>query len=319
MMRVVRRPSARPQRASREAGSLRRVRTRGFTLLEVMIALAIMAVLSLLTAQALKSGIENKNFVSSEIGRDARLADTLRILRADIAQAFHYQDIFCKMANEVNSTPTPTPGPGGAPPPAVPAGPIGIGTASGAAPGSTPKPCPPDVTGFVGNENSLYFTALSNVRTIRDIQESDQAKIGYFLKSCRSSKNKGASSQCLYRAITPILDEDVDKPGPETLLLENVEEFKLRYLGPKHDDFVTSWKTGKNGDDSTRENFPYAVEITLTIHDKNNPKDRPATQTVLAPINFENNPKPKSEKTQDGTAPTPAGQSNVPSFPGKKN
>ena len=79
------------------------------------------------------------------------------------------------------------------------------------------------------------------------------------------------------------------------MLVENVEELKFRFLGPEREDFVDTWKTGKNGDELTKDKFPYAVEITLTIHDKNNPKDRAETQTTLVSLNFENNPKKKKD------------------------
>ncbi len=261
-------------------------RHAGFTLLEVMVALAIMAILSLLTTQAIRSGISNKNLVTSEIDRESRLNDALRIMRADIAAAFHYQDIHCKLTNAIQAQPTP--GAAGGPPRSSP------GAAWGVEPTATPKPCPPNYTGFIGNPDSLFFTTLSNVRTIRDEQTSDQAKVGYYVKSCRLPGPRGLiTSQCLFRASSPILDDELDKPGPETMLLENVEEFKLRYLGPEHQDYVDTWRTGKDGNDVTRDKFPYAVEITLTVHDKNNPKDRPATQTILAPIRFENNPRPE--------------------------
>jgi prepilin-type N-terminal cleavage/methylation domain-containing protein len=273
---------------------------KGFTLLEVMIALAIMAVLSLLSTQAFKSAIDSRAFVSRELNRDSQMADTLRIIRNDIQQAFHYQDIFCKMENDLLTPPTPTPGPNGGavqqPPPLqqslVP---------GGAAPGPTPKPCPVNFTGFIGDKESVYFTALSNVRTLRDSQESDQAKIGYFVKSCRTRGPKPVATQCLYRSVSPILDEDLDKPGQATLLLENVEEFKIRYLGPEREDFVDTWKTGKNGDDISKDKFPYAIEVTLTIIDHSDPKDRAETQTTLIPIFFQNNPKKKTQSPNQGT------------------
>jgi len=276
----------------------------GFTLLEVMVALMIMAVLSILTGQTLKSAIDNKSFVSKEISRDAQLADTLRIMRADIGAAFHYQNIDCKLRNDLNPSPPPA---------------SGIGqqaliqpvTAPGAA--GTPHPCPPDVTGFIGSSDSIYFTSLSNTRTITDSQESDQAKIGYYLKSCHSKLTK-SPGQCLYRSTSPLLDEDIDKPGAETLLLENVQDFKLRYLGPQHEDYVSEWKTGKNSSDEVSKlNFPYAVEITLTIFDKSNRLDHAATQMVLAPIYFENNPK----KPGSGPSPTPGAQAQPAGAPAK--
>ena len=266
----------------------------GFTLIEIMVALLILSVLTMLTAQSYKAAIDNRNFVSKEISRDAQLADTLRIMRNDIAAAFHYQNIFCKMDQDLASGGT-NPNAAAAPAQNQPfTG--GFGNGQQASPSGSPSPCPPAVTGFVGSTDSLYFTSLSNTRTLRDSQESDQAKVGYFLKSCKSHATK-SQTQCLYRAISPLLDEKIETPGPESLLLENVEEFKLRYLGPKHEDYLDEWKTATaasagGSDDVAKVNFPYAVEITLTILDKGNPKEKPLTQTVLAPNYFVNNPPP---------------------------
>ena len=155
----------------------------------------------------------------------------------------------------------------------------------------------------------MYFTTLSNIRTVQDSQVSDQAKIGYFIKSCKAREpgNKVVQAKCLYRSISPYLDEYVDKPGEETVLLEHVDQFKLRYLGPGRGtstdlEYVETWKTGKAGDAITKANFPYAVEVTLSIDDKNNPKAKRVTASALIPIRFPNNP----PKNKDGTPGTEA-------------
>ena len=275
----------------------------GFTLIEVMVALTIMAVLAVLTSQAMKSAVDNRVALSAEISRDQRLADTLRLMRSDIANAFHYRDLNIQMLNEIlKPTPDPNaansgqPGGFGAPPAGgAPAAPV---TASAL---GTPRPTPIQVTNFVGDTNSLYLTTTTNMRTIKDTQESDLAKIGYFTKSCKSPGERGGNSNCLYRSTSPFLDDDVTKGGNELMLAEHVEEFKLRYLGPDHDDYMPQWKTDKNGDDSTKDIFPYAVEITLTLYDKTNKKDKPVTGTILAPINFPNNLKKKKNSSTTET------------------
>lgn len=266
----------------------------GFSLIEVVVAMAILAVLSLLTSQALKSAVDNKIFIGAEVNRDSQLADTIRIIRNDISHAFNYRDIPYEIEKLALTSPTPpqNPPPPGAPPPLQPPPPPpGQAALPGAA---TPRPSATPTTGFIGDAESIYFTTLSNVRTIRDSQESDQAKVGYFVKSCRIGP-KAQPAKCLYRSLATTLDEEIEKPGPETLLLENVEEFKLRYLGPGREEFVETWKTGKNGDDISKDKFPYAVEITLTIHNKSNPKDRAETLTTLVPLHFDNNPKKKPD------------------------
>jgi prepilin-type N-terminal cleavage/methylation domain-containing protein len=292
-----------------------RSRNHGFTLIEVMVALAILAGLTLLTSQAMKSAVDNRVSLAADISRDAKLADALRVIRSDVASAFHYRDIHVTMYNEMikaaqqqqmqdqqqqqpQQQPSPQQ-PGGAP----------GGQQQPLPPLGTPRPIPPQVTHFVGDSDSMYFTALSNVRTIRDSQESDQAEIGYFIKSCRSgSQRQQVTSSCLFRSVTPYLDEDVSAGGKETMLVDHIEEFKLRYIGPGQDEFVESWKTGGSGDAVTKSNFPYAVEVTLTIHNKSDRRDKPATQTILAPLRFPNNPPKKKQQQGNQGEPQPGGE-----------
>ena len=272
-----------------------------------MVALAILATLTVLTAQAMKTAVDNRSRLSTEINRDALLADSLRVMRADIATAFNYRDFQTQMWNDIVA-PSPSPAaPGQQPAPGLQPGQQAAPAAAAVAPLGSPRPSPSPVTGFIGETDSLYFTALNNIRTMRDSKESDQARIGYFVKTCHSLGGKAAPSKCLFRSSSPYLnDDEVDKdPGPASVLVENVEEFKLRYIGPGRDEYVDTWKTGKRGDSITKESFPYAVEITLTLQDKSKPKEVPITGTVLAPLMFPNNPvaSPSASPSPGAAAP----------------
>ncbi|HVK62304.1 MAG TPA: prepilin-type N-terminal cleavage/methylation domain-containing protein, partial [Bdellovibrionales bacterium] len=216
----------------------------GFTLIEVIVALVILAMLSLLTAQAIQTAIQNRSFITADIERDAELSDAMRIIRNDVNSAFHHRDIFIALENEAikpkkkddkkpkdenkdgfdDETGEKIPPENPEQPPANP------DEQKDPGPQPSPRPSPPVVTGFIGDASSMYFTTLSNVRTLKDSKESDQAKIGYFVKPCRSrdpGKNTRSEGKCLYRSISPMLDKEIDKPGEETVLLENVQDFKL--------------------------------------------------------------------------------------------
>lgn len=300
-------------------------REHGFTLIEVMVAMAILAVLSILTAQTLKSTIDSRSKIQADMSREASVYDALRIMESDIQAAFHYRDINIKMVNELaQENAKGNQGQGGQQgnnqgnQGNQGAGDQGSGAQGGQGgqgnqgdntggqqqqqqpnPFGEPRPTPVQVTGFVGDSESLYFTVANHLRTMRDVKESDQAKVGYFVKSCKSSTGKNEQVRCLMRGLSTELDEDVTKVESETVLLENVEEFKLRYLGPGHEDYLDQWKTGQNGDDTTRENFPYAVEISLRIHDKRDKREKPFGATVLAPIRFPNNPPKKDPNAEN--------------------
>jgi prepilin-type N-terminal cleavage/methylation domain-containing protein len=285
--------------------------SRGFTLVEVIVALVILAVLSLLTAESMRSAISQRASLTTDLERDARLADALRIIRADVAAAFNHRDILVTMINQLNEKPqpgvpttpnpdgsAPTPNPGGVPPTPSPSAPPPTAFEKPA------RPTPPPVTAFVGESDAMYFTTLSNVRLVRDAKESDQAKIAYFVKSCTASaspsgkSSRTTGSRCLFRAISPFLNNEIKETGPESVLLEHVEEFKLRYFSADQEEPVDSWPSEESNDSAMKGKFPDAVEITLTIHNKSDPKDKPATATILAPVRFPNNPTDKKNGVQ---------------------
>lgn len=264
----------------------------GFTLIEIMIAMTILAVLTLLTARAMKAGISNKEKFEGDISREAAVRDAIRVMEHDINLAYHYRDTATDMVNQARAeakgggNPTPTPDPNGPPP---------VTTPNPLSPEEMMKPVP-QWTGFYGEENSLYLTTTSNVRLTQDDPESDQAEIGYYTKSCKSLDGRNHTSTCLMRSVSPYIDADLDKGGKDTILLENVTAFKLRYIGPGFDEWQNRWVTKTEKQTQGSELFPYAVEIYLKTYDKENPKDKPFEMEAVAALRFPNNdPKKEAE------------------------
>lgn len=283
---------------------------RGFTLLEVIIAMGIMAFLSLFTVQSIQKALQTKTKVQADIDKQSTVRDALRIMERDINMAFNYRDTSIELYNEAQdvrkaaaakgsptstggnlANPNPNPNPFAQPQP-------------------QPQTDPNDFTHktdkiytqFIGDAESISFTTLSNVRVTEDSPVSSQAEVGYRLKSCRRRTTQEQSTNCLWRRISNFIHEDITKEGQETVLLENVTEFKLRYLGPGKDgEWVTSWSSGEGGDDATKSKFPYAVEITLEVKDTSrDAKDKTLRMTAVAAIRNPNNPKPKNTNP-DGT------------------
>ncbi len=284
--------------------------TLGFTLLEMMIAITILAVLTVLTSTSIRSAIQSQAKFELQIEQDSQVREALKVMEKDIGLAFHHRDSYTGMINGINqdlykgaATPSPTAGSAisQTPPP------FG-GSSAPAAP--TPKPLntPKELTAFIGDEKSLYFTSLSNVRVQRDEQASDQAKIGYFLKTCKSldTRAKSESSNCLWRRVSPTLDDKVDVADPnatETVIIENVVDFKLKYLGPGHDEWQETWKT-TDSDASMKDNFPYAVDIYIKVQNKNNPKAKPVELRLIAGLHFPNNEVKKDPNASPTGGPT---------------
>jgi prepilin-type N-terminal cleavage/methylation domain-containing protein len=272
--------------------------TSGFTLIEVLIAMVLLAFLTIFTAHSINDAIHSREKIQHDIDRYSTLRDAMKVIERDVNGAFNYQDFNARlfnmalkaratMAQQNQSQQTQTP----------------AGTVTQPVPTPTPgqqqgfqetyqQKAEWKYSAFIGEKSALDLTTLSNVRMAEDQQMSMQAEIGYHLKNCRRRASQGASSNCLWRRVAPVIDDDPTKGGHETVLLENVSKFELRYLGPgKEKEWIDTWITSERGDDMTKGKFPYAVEVTLEVQDKNT-KDKPLRMTIVASVRNPNNPNP---------------------------
>lgn len=280
------------------------VSRKGFTLIEILIAITILATLMAFTAQTVIRSSRDKVRLQGEIDRDSRLTNGLRLMERDINLAFHHRQIISEVEKEVKkAAKAPPPGtppnqqPNQAPfPPSQPNG--GPQPNAGAPFDDFETKDFPQLTQFRGTENSINFTSLSHVRTQKDSQESDQQEVGYSLEGCEDSK-EGEASQCLWRRTTPYIDEDVTKGGGKVLLLSGVKTLKFRYYGADKLDWVSSWRTDQGGDDATKDKFPLAVEITLSVE----VKGKESSVATVIPILFPNNPKKETTAGTDSLNP----------------
>jgi len=291
---------------------------RGFTLLEVIIAMMIMAFLSLFTVEAIQRALKTKTKVQKEIDKNATLRDALRIMERDINMAFNYRDINLELHNQTQDARQKKSKKAYVPDSKLSAEENAkkkaeheaAQAAASTSDGERFKKKEEKIaTQFIGESEAIDFTSLSNIRMSEEQKISSQAEIGYKIKSCRRRSTQEQSSKCLWRRVSNYIHEDITKAGEETVLLENVTEFKLRYLGPgKDDEWVDQWITSdKGGDDTTKNKFPYAVEITLAVKDTTtDAKDKVLRMTAVAAIRNPNNKKeaPKTDG-QPGTVEEP--------------
>jgi general secretion pathway protein J len=122
---------------------MRRVSRRGFTLLEIMIAVAITALMGAMVSMAFQTGFNAKEVVETE-------ADHYRMLRAAMN----------RMARE-----------------------IGSAYVSDRYDGSRFRDQNDRPTNFIGESDSLTFTTFAHQRLYTDAKESDQAVVEYSLQT----------------------------------------------------------------------------------------------------------------------------------------
>lgn len=267
---------------------------RGFTLIEMMITVAILGTLTVLATQNIQQAVKQKAKIQEQIDDVSRVRDALRLMEADINQAYHYRDVEQEITDLMNKPANQQQVPGA---PVVPPAPTPIPPQD---PNAAVRQDP--TTQFVGTESTIDFVTMNNARMIRNMKQADYMEVGYSLKSCKSLSGEQNSSQCLWRRTTSWVDDDVTKGGDEVVLLENVTEFKLRYIGVGKEDWVSSWRTDNGGDAVTKGNFPTAVEISMTVEHGTGDKKKKYSVQIVAQIRFPNNDEAKNANS--GGTPT---------------
>lgn len=264
---------------------------RGFTLIEVMITIMILATLTVLTAQAINQAIKNKVKIQGQIDDVSRMRDAVRLIERDINLAYHYRDLELELQKLVKNQGK-TQQQIQAEAQAAAQAAAGFGAMPQPQTDPTERREVPRVdptTHFVGNAESVNFVTMNHARTVLDSAQADFAEIGYTLKDCKGLSENAETSKCLWRRSTPFVDTDVTKGGDEVVLLEHVSEFKLRYIGKGKQDWVTDWRTDQGGDGVTKNRFPTAVEVSVTVEKDGSGKKKKYSMQVVVPIHFPNN------------------------------
>ncbi|MCB9073491.1 MAG: prepilin-type N-terminal cleavage/methylation domain-containing protein [Bdellovibrionaceae bacterium] len=288
---------------------------KGFSLLEILIVMAIMGAIAVIASQAIRGGLQTKKKLDARLKTESMVFDALRLMATDIERAFHYQyalyeiDRSSVAAQQQGNNPNEA---AGTPP-----------TQSPNSNQAQPPPPPVQLTNFIGKESSVHFTTLNHYRTTANAQESNEVEVGYYLDDCKSYVT-GKSSTCLWRRESIVVDNDVTRGGDATPLLENVSNFKLEYIGetPSEKDWKKEWLTDNNGTTNTQNRFPALVKIALTIEDKNNKDFAKFSQSIIASVRFTNNvdPAKKFQGSGANTAPNSgAGGNNNPLGNGGSN
>ena len=286
----------------------------GFTLLEMVIAITIMAVLITFSNKAVQNGLRAKIKIQDQIDAYSAVRDALRVMTEDVGLAYHYRDIDQEFKNAVLTAsksqaqaPPPAAQPG-QPPPTDPNAQARAQTQAALQQWQQKDPYRVDpTTQFWGSDAEMHFITMHAARLREDQQQADFVKVGYYLSDCKKPGDTGSSSKCLMRSETNAVEGDVKKNGPQTILAENVSEFKLRYIGQGKTDWVSEWDS-KTGDGATQNNFPEAVEISLTTSKGEGDKRKKVTMHTIAPVHFPNNV--PSSGTSIGGNPSPNGQPN---------
>ncbi len=254
--------------------------SKGFTLIEVIIAVMILATISALTAGSISNALRDKKRIQNNVDRLSTIRSAYKVVERDIQMAFHFRDINEEVLREVEKARKKKKKKGAQQP---------------GDPTDTVEELE-NLTKFIGEENQIHFTSLNHQRVYSGRSEGDQQEVGYYVADCRTLGKPDESSKCLWRRASPYIDEKTEEGGQARVLVEKVTEFKLRYYSSEDDEYVSVWKSDDSGDARTKDKFPDAVEVTLEIEAIQKRKDRIVS---LVPIRFPNNT-PKENESETG-------------------
>lgn len=284
----------------------------GFTLVEVVLAITILASLTVLVGTSLSRALKAKRKIQAEVEDVSQLRDAMRLIKNDINQAynhFDYEDAIIKVSQKKTPTTNNQNRPPNQPPGFPPQNPYGAGYPNQPVPTADTTPKRENVrvsplTQFIGTEKDLNFVTMNNGRINTEDLQADFIEVGYSVEGCKklSEDDKtNPNGQCLYRRQQKILDQDVTRGGTKTSALSGVSQFSLKYMGEGKLDWSSEWKT--------KNQFPEAVEVNLEIEREFDGKTKKYSLQYIIPVHFPNNQKGNSsnQTTNQNTGTTTGG------------
>lgn len=178
---------------------------RGFTLLEVIVAVAITAMIGATIAVAFTSGFKAKELVESEAEQYRGLRTSMDRMVREIGAAFVSDRYDQRRYRDQNDRPT----------------------------------------NFIGTRDKLLFTSLAHQRLYADAKESDQMVVEYAVKTSTKKGAKGQQDLMRRENPNLYGEDKMDRGGAEDALLENVKRVEFSYWDSDLKDWVNEWDTRK--------------------------------------------------------------------------
>jgi len=140
-------------------------------------------------------------------------------------------------------------------------------------------------TWFEGEREELHFTSFANLRMVRNIDESDQCELGYYLKRGEASDGRRVNNLMRRQDATP--DDEPLKGGIEYVMVEDVKSIEFEYWDPTkeigEEAWTDSWEAGRTPDEEGENGIilPDRIKITLIVNGIDNKPLKFTTQTRI--------------------------------------
>jgi general secretion pathway protein J len=176
---------------------------RGFTLLEIIVAVAITAMIGAVIAAAFASGFRAKELVESEAERYRGLRISMDRMVHEIGAAFVSDRYDLRRFRDQNDRPT----------------------------------------NFIGTRDRLLFTSLAHQRLYADAKESDQMVVEYSVRTSTAAGARGRQDLMRRENPNLYGEDRMDRGGAEDVLLEDVKRVEFSYWDSDKKDWVNEWDT----------------------------------------------------------------------------
>jgi len=250
---------------------------KGFTLIEVLIAMMILAFISLGIFQAIRQSyhIRDVLLAESEFYHSVRLA--MNVMDKDISLLYSPKIILKKDTNS-NSTAQPIPEPGLPPsgdPNANPNNTAATGPtlADAIAHGeryrgteywtSVVDPTGIRLSRFIGKENSMNFITASHVRMYKGIKESVFAKVSYSVENNPDTNPEIAGKLMLLKTVSTNAfnyEEDNDPSLKKYKILSGIKSIHFKYYQLQKDVWHKSWDTDSA---DYKDIYPDLIQVVI--------------------------------------------------------
>ncbi|MFB6265220.1 MAG: type II secretion system protein GspJ [Bradymonadaceae bacterium] len=226
---------------------------RGFTLLEVLISLGIMAALTAMMWGTINSMFRTRDYVKKRYQR----YQTIRVA-------------LDRMASELASAYVAGPGHGAERKFDDRKPPGGAGRKKKRQ--RTKQFRDPVQFGMNGDGEEVSFTSLAHLRTVQGEQSSHHAEIGYSIERIDRPVGRG-SVDALVRREDTTLDDDITEGGKTYVLIPNIRSVEFEYWDPGEPqigseegvgrgDWISSWDTSQK---RFHDRLPTRIRITVTM------------------------------------------------------
>ena len=284
---------------------------KGFTLLELLLALTILGFISVYTAQSIRTTVRFSKKIQEDIDINSELHSAVNLLKADMARSFNSRDLYIAVYNEAQrenirrwqeqrnkpQTPgAPATNPDGTPAdgstPTTPTDPAQAALQNQGPPPEYKPRIEVVLTQFIGEKDKLSFTSLNGNAIRKNTYASEVVEIGYEVKKCRRRSKEQEDTECLWRRLSYHLDGEVLEGGQESVLIEDVTNFELKYLRKQNEDDVEWLEAWTIDNVNTQNQLPIAIEINLEISKPTSKEGKELKKkrvTAYVPIDFHNN------------------------------